>query len=115
MACLTDSEHHGFSRHVEEVINSIFAATLKISAFYGINTWLLHSLFNIQVCCIPSVAAALLAAVPILTAYWASLPACIYLYYFDTSLPVLKALAMFFIAIMPSFIVDSSIYSDIKR
>lgn len=111
----TSCEQNRFSRYVEEVVNSIFAATLKISAFYGIYTWLLHSLFDIQICCIPSVIAAILAAVPLLNACWASLPACLYLYYFDQNLPVLKSLTMFIMAIMPSFIVDSSIYSDIKR
>lgn len=59
--------------------------------------------------------AAILAAVPLLNACWASLPACLYLYYFDQNLPFLKSLTMFIMAIMPSFIVDSSIYSDIKR
>lgn len=59
--------------------------------------------------------AALLAAVPVLNAYWASLPACIYLYYFDSNLPLLKSISMFLISIVPSMIVDSSIYSGIKR
>lgn len=130
---VANPEQNQLSRNVEEVVNSIFAATIKISAFYGIYTWLVHSLFNIQIACIPSgkfrairwllfdrffflpVIAAILAAVPVLNAYWASLPGCIYLYYFDPSLPVLKAISMFVIAITPSFIVDSSIYSDIKR
>ncbi|KAJ6224118.1 hypothetical protein RDWZM_002663 [Blomia tropicalis] len=110
-----NNEKTRFSGYVEEVVNSIFAATINISAFYGIYTWLLHSLFGMRLCCIPAVVAAILAAVPILNAYWASLPACIYLYYFDTKFPLVKSIIMFMMAIMPSFIVDSSIYSDIKR
>ncbi|UXI22720.1 hypothetical protein NH340_JMT08662 [Sarcoptes scabiei] len=112
---VTNHEHNCFSQYVEEIINSIFAATIKISAFYGIYTWLVHSLFGIEICCIPSVIAAILAAIPLLNAYWASFPACIYLYYFDQTFPLVKSFLMFFVAILPSFIVDSSIYSDINR
>lgn len=111
----TNQEENRFSHHVEQVVNSIFAATIKISAFYGVYTWLLHSLFAIRICYIPAFIAAILAAVPLLNAYWASLPACLYLYFFDGNLSLVKSLSMFGLAMLPSFMVDSSIYSDIGK
>ncbi|XP_046908330.2 uncharacterized protein LOC124489944 isoform X2 [Dermatophagoides farinae] len=111
----SNQEENKFSHYVEQVVNSIFAATIKISAFYGVYTWLLHSLFSIGICYIPAVIAAILAAVPLLNAYWASLPACLYLYYFEGNLALVKSLSMFGLAMLPSFMVDSSIYSDIGK
>ncbi|KAH9413524.1 hypothetical protein DERP_008002 [Dermatophagoides pteronyssinus] len=112
---ISNQEENRFSHYVEQVVNSIFAATIKISAFYGVYTWLLHSLFALRICYIPSAIAAILAAVPLLNAYWASLPACIYLYFFEGNLALVKSLSMFGLAMLPSFMVDSSIYSDIGK
>lgn len=91
------------------------SSTFKFAAFHQVSFTFnfCYLLTSFSIC--PQAIAAILAAVPLLNACWASLPACLYLYYFDQNLPLLKSLAMFIMAILPSFVVDSSIYSDIKR
>jgi len=56
--------------------------------------------------------AALFGAVPFIGAYWASIPAALELYLVHDLGG--RALLMIFFALLPSYFVDSEIYSDIK-
>lgn len=96
---------------VDESINAVFTVSLKMMAFHGLSTWLLHTLFELEVVYIPSVISALFGAVPFIAPYWASVPAC-----FDLWLSGQKtqSILMLLIATIPSSFVSTAFYSEIK-
>jgi len=97
---------------VEEAVNGVFTASLKMSLFYGMWTWLVHSLFQINIVFVPSILAALFAAVPILTPYWAGLPAVLEIMLIQREW--IKGGVMMLMLITPMMAVDAQIYSEIK-
>lgn len=104
---------HRFEQAVEDSITSIFTATFKISLFYGLYTWLILTLSESSIIYIPAVLAALLGAVPFIhPSFVAFIPAILeyWLVYSSGG----KALLLLFFAMLPSYFVDTAIYSEIK-
>lgn len=60
---------------LESSVSSVLFATLKLSLFHGLFTWLTHTLFGAHVVYLPAFISSLLAMAPFLETYWCSIPA----------------------------------------
>jgi len=109
---LQDRRQNKFVRAFNEGINSVFAASFKMATFYGLYTWLIHTLFQARLVYIPSVTAAILGAVPFIGSYWASIPAVMELWLIHGL--GWKSLLMLACCLFPTYVVDSAIYAEIK-
>jgi predicted PurR-regulated permease PerM len=100
------------SKAIEESIRNVFLASFKMAAFYGIYTYLIHSLFSVSIVYLPSIVAALFGFLPLLGTYWAALPGLLELWLIKNN-PI-QAILFILTHLLPTYMVDNAIYSEIK-
>ncbi|UJR31955.1 hypothetical protein I4U23_019428 [Adineta vaga] len=100
----------GLGQAVNDVVTSVFIASVKIAAFYGLYTYVLHTLFSSNLVFLPSAIAAICAVT--LKSYWAALPGCLDLWLVQQR--PFGALLLLIGQIIPVYIVDTAFYSEVK-
>ena len=98
---------------IEESIRSVFVASLKMAAFYGIYTYIVYSLFSVSIVYLPSIVAALLAFLPIIGTYWTCIPGVLELWLIHNK--PLNAIIFVIMHFLPFTVgVDKAIYCEIR-
>ena len=100
----------GLGKAVNDAVTSVFVASLKIAAFYGLYTYVLHTLVGSNLVFLPAVIASICAV--ILKSYWAALPGCLDLWLVQQR--PLGALFLLLGQMAPVYVVDTVIYSEVK-
>ncbi|XP_054266292.1 transmembrane protein 245 isoform X2 [Macrosteles quadrilineatus] len=98
---------------MENAVNEVLTASFKLAVFYGMWTWLIHNLFQMNIVYIPSVLAAMLAVVPALGTYWACLPAVLDLWLAQGK--KFHAITLAVCQFLPTLFVDATIYTEINE
>lgn len=95
---------------VNDAVTSVFMASLKMATFYGLYTYIWHTLLGSHLVFIPAVIASLCAVT--LKSFWGALLGCLDLWLIQQR-PI-SALILLIAQIVPMYIVDTAIYSEVK-
>lgn len=101
-----------FETAMQDAVSGVFGASIKMFSFYGLFTWINHSLFGSNLVYIPSILAALFGVIPLLTTYWVCIPSALEIWLLQGSLP--RAVGLFVFQFIPTLFVDAAIYRDIS-
>ncbi|TRY78928.1 hypothetical protein TCAL_12181 [Tigriopus californicus] len=102
----------GFGDSLNNTVNGVFKVTIKMACFYGLWTYLTHTVFHASIVAIPVIVATFLAAVPLAGQYLVSFPAALELVLNER---YLSAMGLILCHILPMWVVDAAIYSEIRR
>jgi len=103
---------NAFSKSVEIAISNVFVLSFKMALFYGLYMWFIHTVFALNVTFIPSILAAILAAVPFLAPYWVCIPGAIELGLVRGE--TFSAVLFFVFGFAPTMLVDAAFYREVK-
>ena len=91
----------------------VFGASLKLSAFYGLLTYVSHTLAGVRLVFLPAAVAAMLGAVPVFGTYLAAIPAVLELWLLHDEW--IGALVLLFAHMVPTYGgFDAAIYAQIS-
>ena len=98
---------------LNKAINSVFTVTFKMATFYGLWTYLTHTVFNASIITLPVLISTFLAAVPVAGQYLVALPAALELWLLKER--SISALALLLCHFLPTYVVDVAFYSEMKQ
>ena len=98
---------------LNKAINSVFTVTFKMATFYGLWTYLTHTIFNASIITLPVLISTFLAAVPVAGQYLVALPAALELWLLKER--SISALALLLCHFLPAYVVDVAFYSEMKQ
>uniref|UniRef100_A0AC34RE70 AI-2E family transporter n=1 Tax=Panagrolaimus sp. JU765 TaxID=591449 RepID=A0AC34RE70_9BILA len=98
---------------IENAISGVFVLSAKMAVFYGLYTYFIHSLFNLNIVFIPSLLASLFAAIPIVPAYSVLIFGAIELYFIRQE--AVAAIIFVVMSIAPIGFADAAFYREVKN
>jgi len=97
---------------IQNAVNGVFGASIKMFCFYGLFTWVNHSLFGSGIVYIPSILAATFSVMPIIKVYWFCIPSLLELWLLKGSF--IRGVGLLAFQVLPTLVVDTSIYGEIE-
>ncbi|XP_063719897.1 transmembrane protein 245-like isoform X2 [Symsagittifera roscoffensis] len=102
-----------FAEAVNSAVMGVFGASLKLSSFYGLLTYVTHSVAGVRLVFLPAAVAALLGAVPVFGTYLAAIPAVLELWLLHDEW--IGALVLMIFHMLPTYGgFDAAIYAQIS-
>ncbi|CAB3402548.1 unnamed protein product [Caenorhabditis bovis] len=105
-------QQHQITQAIEHAIFGVFVLSAKMAVFYGLYTYFVHSLFDLNIVFVPSMAASLFAAIPIMPPYIVAIFGIFELYLVrgEGAAALVFALASF----APQMFADATFYREVK-
>uniref|UniRef100_A0A1I7UHV8 Transmembrane protein n=1 Tax=Caenorhabditis tropicalis TaxID=1561998 RepID=A0A1I7UHV8_9PELO len=105
------AQHH-ITAAIEHAIFGVFILSAKMAVFYGLYTYFVHSLFDLNIVFVPSMAATLFAAIPIMPPYIVAVFGIVELWLVrgEGAAALVFALASF----APVMFADATFYKEVK-
>lgn len=100
------------STAIENSVTSVFILTAKMSLYYFLHTYIVHSLFCLNIVFIPSIFAGILAPIPLLPPYSVAVFGVVELWLVKGQ--ILATIVFVIASISPIFFADAAFYSEIK-
>uniref|UniRef100_A0A0K0D019 Transmembrane protein n=1 Tax=Angiostrongylus cantonensis TaxID=6313 RepID=A0A0K0D019_ANGCA len=107
----TSVTEYDLTNAIEQAISGVFVLSSKMAVFYGLYTYFVHSLFDLNVVFVPSLAA-IFAAIPIMPPYIVSILGIFELWLVRGELSV--AIVFTLISFAPHMFADVTFYREIK-
>uniref|UniRef100_A0A0N4UKC3 Transmembrane protein 245 n=1 Tax=Dracunculus medinensis TaxID=318479 RepID=A0A0N4UKC3_DRAME len=108
----SDSKSMNISEAIESAISGVFVLSLKMATFYGLYTYFVHTIFGLHIIFVPSMLAAIFAAIPIVAPHFVCIIGAIELYIVrgEIAAAFLFVLASF----APKIFADFAFYCELR-
>uniref|UniRef100_F1KV39 Transmembrane protein n=1 Tax=Ascaris suum TaxID=6253 RepID=F1KV39_ASCSU len=100
------------STAIEDAISGVFVLSTKMAVFYGLYTYFVHTLFDLNIVFLPSMLAALFAAIPIMAPYVVCAIGIFELYLVRGE--TAAAILFFILSVAPVTFADAAFYRQLR-